>query len=183
MLIAAVRRQYWVVGLRVLSKKVKGGCIACQKQDVLPCDQPTAPLPADRVTRAPPFSTTGLDHAGPLYCSDFPKRKFYILLFTCGIIRAVHLEIVDSLNESDTIMAVRRFVSRRGLPSIIYSDNAKTFVAVRTQLISHYGHLAPKWKMIAPRSPWWGGFYERLVRSVKVALRKSLGSIFLHAVR
>lgn len=30
--------------------------------------------------------------------------------------------------------------------------------------------------MIAPRSPWWGGFYERLVRSVKSALRKSLGS-------
>jgi hypothetical protein len=32
------------------------------------------------------------------------------------------------------------------------------------------------WKYIAPRSPWWGGWWERLVRSVKGALRKSLGS-------
>ena len=31
------------------------------------------------------------------------------------------------------------------------------------------------WKFILPLSPWWGGFYERLVRTVKNALRKILG--------
>ena len=178
-LVAAVRRQYWIVSLRTLAKRVKRECISCQKQDALACDQATAPLPEDRITRAPPFGTTGLDHAGPLFCSDFPKKKFYILLFTCGVIRAVHLELVDSLNVFDTALAFRRFVARRGLPSVIYSDNAKTFVSIRKQLISIYDHTAPKWKMIAPRSPWWGGFYERLVRSVKTALRKSLGSHLL----
>ena len=30
-----------------------------------------------------------------------------------------------------------------------------------------------------PASPWWGGFYERLVRSVKLTLRKTLGKSFL----
>ena len=40
----------------------------------------------------------------------------------------------------------------------------------------YFGHLAPQWKFIVPRSPWWGGWWERLVRSVKVGLRKSLGS-------
>lgn len=175
-LVAVVRRQYWIIGLRNLAKKVKKQCISCQRQDALACDQPTAPLPEDRVVRAPAFSTSGIDHAGPLFCSDFPKKKFYILLFTCGVVRAIHLELVDSLNVFDTSLAFRRFVARRGLPSIVYSDNAKSFVSVRKQLISYYGHLAPKWKMIAPRSPWWGGFYERLVRSVKSALRKSLGS-------
>ena len=30
------------------------------------------------------------------------------------------------------------------------------------------------WKSILPLSPWWGGFYERLVRTVKSTLRKIL---------
>lgn len=32
-----------------------------------------------------------------------------------------------------------------------------------------------KWKFIAERAPWWGGMYERLVRSVKESLKKILG--------
>ena len=117
-----------------------------------------------------------MDHAGPLYCSDAPKCKFYVLLFTCAVVRAVHLELVDSLSLSDCMLAVRRFVARRGLPSVIYSDNAKTFKAAQASLLRQYGHLSPHWKFIVPRSPWWGGWWERLVRSVKTALRRTLGS-------
>ena len=78
--------------------------------------------------------------------------------------------------KADTMLALRRFVARRGLPSIMYSDNAKSFVAGQGKMISEYGHLSPQWKFIAPRSPWWGGWWERLVKSVKYNLRKSLGS-------
>ena len=35
--------------------------------------------------------------------------------------------------------------------------------------------MAIKWEFIPPCSPWFGGFYERLVKSVKVPLRKVLG--------
>ncbi|GFT29499.1 uncharacterized protein TNCV_2020681 [Trichonephila clavipes] len=35
------------------------------------------------------------------------------------------------------------------------------------------------WKNIIERSPWWGGFYERLVRSVKESLHKILGKALL----
>ncbi|GFY62916.1 integrase catalytic domain-containing protein [Trichonephila inaurata madagascariensis] len=35
------------------------------------------------------------------------------------------------------------------------------------------------WKNIIERSPWWGGFYERLVRSVKESLFKILGKALL----
>ena len=34
-------------------------------------------------------------------------------------------------------------------------------------------------KFILPASPWWGGFYERLVRSVKLSLRKVLSTSFV----
>ncbi|GFX56033.1 integrase catalytic domain-containing protein [Trichonephila clavipes] len=35
------------------------------------------------------------------------------------------------------------------------------------------------WKFIVERAPWWGGFYERLVKSVKDPLRKILGKALL----
>ena len=52
-------------------------------------------------------------------------KKFWIILFTCGVIRAIHLELVPALSTG----AIRRFVARRGLPRVLYSDNAKGFVA------------------------------------------------------
>jgi hypothetical protein len=82
----------------------------------------------------------------------------------------------------DFLLAYRRFVARRGLPSVTFSDNAKTFIAAKFQLKEVYGHLAPKWKFIVPRSPWHGGWWERLVRSVKSGLKKSVGKSSLTRV-
>ena len=153
-MISTLRCQFWIVGLRRMVKKVKRECIACQKQDAVACAQPRAALPGDRVTQSAPFSVTGIDHAGPLYGSDHPGRKLYVLLFTCAVTRALHLELVDSMSLADTMLALRRFVARRSLSSIMYSDNAKSFVAAQGRMISEYGHLSPQWKFIAPRSPW-----------------------------
>ncbi|XP_043234481.1 uncharacterized protein LOC122387894 [Amphibalanus amphitrite] len=172
----ALQQAYWIVGLRCLAKRVKRFCVSCKRQDALACNKPAAPLPRDRVTRAPPFAVTGVDFAGPIFAVDFPRRKFYVCLFTCAVTRAVHLELTASLCQAEFLMALRRFAARRGLPSVIYSDNARTFCGADAMLTRYFGHLAPKWKFIVPRSPWWGGWWERLVRTVKVGLRKSCGS-------
>lgn len=176
MLIASLRDHFWIIGVRQLAKKVKRECLACQRQDAAAGSEKMAPLPRLRVTQAPPFNVTGIDHAGPLYCSDSAGMKFYVLLFTCAVIRAVHLELVRSLTCDETLLALRRFAARRGFPSVIYSDNAKGFVAAQGELLKKFGTSTPDWKFIAPRAPWWGGWWERLVRSVKSALRKSVGS-------
>ena len=34
----------------------------------------------------------------------------------------------------------------------------------------------PKWKFIVPLSPWFGGWWERLIRSIKTDLRKTVGA-------
>ncbi|GFY57936.1 integrase catalytic domain-containing protein [Trichonephila inaurata madagascariensis] len=81
-----------------------------------------APLPKDRIEQSPPFAVTGLDFAGPIHVKN-SREKFYILLCTCAVTRALHLELVTSF----TTEAFRRFISRRGLCTVIYSDNAKTF--------------------------------------------------------
>jgi hypothetical protein len=174
-LLSSLRSTYWIVGLRRMAKRVKGRCVACQKVDKSAFVQPIAPLPGQRVQSTAPFSVIGIDHAGPLYCSDLPGRKFYILLITCAVVRALHLELVGSLGVDDCVCALRKFFARRGLPKTIYSDNAKTFYAAKIQLQRKYASLCPEWKFIAPRAPWWGGWWERLVRSVKSSIKKSVG--------
>ena len=155
-LISAVRKSYWVFGLRRIAKRVKRMCVSCQRQDSAACTQPMAPLPEERVNPAVPFAVTGLDHAGPLYCCDTPRKKYWVLLFTCGVVRAVHLELVDALSTYDTVLAFRRLVARRGLPKVIYSDNAKGFVAAPDKILGQFGPLMNRsimCQVIPPRWP------------------------------
>ena len=112
---------------------------------------------------------------GPLYSCDYVGKKFDIILFTCAITRAVHLELVESLSAETTVMALRRFIARRGMPSILMSDNAKGFVAAKDHLLKLFGPDGPEWRYIAPRAPWWGGWWEILIKSVKSSLKRSLG--------
>lgn len=66
------------------------------------------------------------------------------------------------------IRAFQRFLSRRGIPEIIVHDNFKS----NEVFLANNGI---KQHFILPASPWWGGMYERLVRSVKLPLNKTLG--------
>ncbi|XP_064650937.1 uncharacterized protein LOC135502212 [Lineus longissimus] len=175
-LLTNLRDTYWIISARRLAKSVKKECIMCQLKDAKACNEVAAPLPELRIHEAPVFTVTGLDYAGPLYCLDFPNQKFYILLFTCAVVRAIHLELTESLAVLDCILALRRFVARRGLPSVFYSDNAQTFKGTEKLMTKVYGTVFPKWKYICSRSPWWGGWWERLVRSCKSALRKTVGN-------
>ena len=175
-LVASLRGTYWILGVRRICKEVKRCCVACQRQDARAVNQVAAPLPRQRVTQSSPFTVSGVDFCGPMYCADFPGKPFYICLFTCAVTRAVHLELTDSLSKEDFLLAYRRFSARRSMPSTIYSDRAKTFQAADAYLRATLGTLAPEWRFNAPRSPWWGGWFERLVKSVKGALKKSLGS-------
>ena len=149
-------------------------CFACQIIDSRACGEEAAPLPRVRVTMAPVFSVTGIDFAGPVFCSDSPGKKLYICLFVCGVVRAVHLELTESLSTEDFMLAFRRFVSLKRVPSVVYSDNGKNLVGGQRALTSYLGSLAPEWRFNCPRAPWWGGWWERLVRSVKSAIKKSI---------
>ena len=58
---------------------------------------------------------------------------------------------------------------------MIFSGNAKTFKACSTHLQSSMGHAAPEWRFSVPYAAWHGGWWEQLIRSVTVGLRKSVG--------
>ena len=99
-------------------------------------------------------------------------------MFTCLTTRAVHFEVVPSLDTSSCVMGVERFIARRGTPTTIMSDNGTNFIGAQKELLAcveSWNKLAPadfvqkiiKWKFNPPSAPHHGGFYERLVRSVK----------------
>ncbi|KRX52239.1 hypothetical protein T09_3391 [Trichinella sp. T9] len=108
-------------------KKVIRPCLICRKINAQPYQ------PVERVEESAPFSHTGVDFAGPLYTrSDTRARnpctnKTYISVFTCMVTRAVHLEIVREQTASCFLNALRRFISRRGRPRVIQSDNFRSF--------------------------------------------------------
>ena len=72
------------------------------------------------------------------------------------------------------VRSLKRFISRRGTPSLVISDNGKTFKGA--ELKNFITSCGIKWGHIVERSPWWGGFYERIVRSVKRSLKKVLAN-------
>ena len=51
-----------------------------------------------------------------------------VLLFTCCVTRAVHLELTTDVNSNSVILVLRRFISRRGIPHLFISDDFKTLM-------------------------------------------------------
>jgi len=186
--LAELRSKYWVPRGRQIVKTILNQCNVCKRHEGKPYSAPpTADLPHFRVRQDHPFSKIGVDFAGPLYVKGTKGNmtKVYIVLFTCCVTRAVHLDLVDSLDAKTFLLSLRRFTSRRGSPTLIVSDNAKTFQASSKSLKKLFENEDVRaycdqnrieWRFNLPKAPWWGGFFERMVGTVKRCLRKVLGS-------
>ncbi|EFP02481.1 hypothetical protein CRE_26836, partial [Caenorhabditis remanei] len=122
-----VQRRYTIKGLSTIVKEVRRRCFKCQMRHARPYAYPYSRiLPAVRTTLEGPFKHIGLDYLGPLSYHIGPNTegKFWVLLITCLVTRAIHLECVTSNHTTGFVNAFRRFTSRRGIPKSILSDNA-----------------------------------------------------------
>ena len=178
-----LRKRYWITSGRKTVKNILRKCITCKKFQGKTMLPPQSPDLSDfRLNLSIPFNATGLDFAVPLFVkNNFSSncQKVYILLLTCATSRAIHLELVPDLKSDSFIRGFQRFISRRGTPSMVINDNAKTFRSRETK--SFLKRIQVNQKFILPASPWWGGFYERLVRSVKTSIKKILGRSLITA--
>ncbi|GFT29474.1 integrase catalytic domain-containing protein [Trichonephila clavipes] len=90
-------------------------CLVCKKYSAKPADQLSGQLPRDRITQSPPFQIVGIDFTGAILVKDNQgTRKSYVSFFTCAVTRAVHLELVSDMSTKCFLLALRRFLARRG---------------------------------------------------------------------
>ena len=185
---------YWILRCRAVVKQTIRHCLLCRRmiQDVsIP---KMAELPQERLPKNNQFvfETTGLDFIGPFPVKNNGKLSSrYLLLFTCLVVRAVHLEVSNDLSTDSTINCIRRFVSRRGKPNKFISDCGKSFVGSNNSLQSsiadlkasttfaaklHLMNVEIVWKLNPPAAPHFGGIWERLVQIFKSSLYKVIGS-------
>jgi hypothetical protein len=127
-----LRQRYWIIESRNLVKAHIRRCVTCVRQAAKASTQLMGNLPESRVNPSPPFSHTGVDYAGTFGIIPFVERgqkprKHYVALFVCLATKAIHLEVVEDYTTAGFLAASRRFVSRRGLPAHMYSDNGTNF--------------------------------------------------------
>ncbi|OXA53364.1 Cytochrome P450 4C1 [Folsomia candida] len=185
-MMSKLREKVWIPQSRQAIKKVLSRCTVCRRFTSKKCEVPCAPLPEARVKLARVFQVIGIDLAGPLFLKT--GEKVWMVLYTCAVYRAVHLEIVTRLTAEEFLLSLHRFISRRGRPSIIYTDNGTNFEGASNAInLLDWERIQQEtkvtrieWKFIVPSSPWWGGFWERLIRSCKDLLKRMLGPRKLH---
>ena len=187
---ALIQQQYAIVKLRPTLRSIVSRCITCRKRKAETLAPMMSDLPRERLAyREPPFRNTGIDYFGPFYVSvKRSTEKRWGFLFTCPTTRAVHFEVVPSMDTSSCVMGIERFAARRGTPSVLWSDNGTNFVASDKELLQNVRNwnqqvltelLVKKgiqWKFNPPSAPHHGGVWERLVRSFKHVFYAVIGN-------
>ena len=135
------------------------------------------PLPQFRVNFTFSFSNTGVNSMGPLfvrnvfYNKDETLYKVFILVYACASSRVILLDVVPDTSCS-FIRSLKRFISVNDVPDLYISGNAKCFTG--RELKDYLSTLSTSWRYILEVSPWWEGFWERMVQVVKRSLRNIL---------
>ena len=129
--LALIRQKFWITKGSSAVKSVLSTCVSCRRRQAPLCSQKMTDLPEDRVTPdKPPFTSVGIDCFGPCQVRRGQSLvKRYGVIFTCLAIRAVHIEIAHSLHTDSFLLALHRFITRRGQVEVIHSDNGANFTS------------------------------------------------------
>ncbi|GFX71582.1 putative RNA-directed DNA polymerase from transposon X-element [Trichonephila clavipes] len=108
----------------------------------------------------------------------WPTNELQCETKVLDLYRAVHLELVTALSTNNFLLSLRRFIARRGMPSVVYTDNGTNFKgAVREfknldwiKIERETEIQRIKWKFNPPTAAWW----ERLIRVLKDLLKHAL---------
>ena len=139
-------------------------------------------LSSFRINCSHAFDYVGVDYAGPVFCKNVNEQrtellKCYILLITCAVTRVVHIEVTPDDGSYSLKLALIRFFLRRGVSKLVISDNFKSFKS--NEIKGFLRKKDTKWEFILEKSPWLGGFYERVIGITKLCLKKCTGKLRL----
>ena len=194
---ASLSRQYHIVGGHKAIRLITRNCVVCRKQSARPSPQLMGQLPKERVTPDAVFNNVGLDYAGPVYLKQGSVRKpvvvkAYVCVFVSLSTKAVHIEAVSDLTSEAIIACLKRFISRTGKPTLLWSDHGTNFVGAKRILKELYEFLKEsqtnqtiadfcstqgiQWDFIPERAPHFGGLWESAVKSLKTHLHRIVGN-------
>ena len=196
--LSVMRQRFWILRGRSLVREIVNKCISCRRRNASTMQQTMADLPKERlVPYQPPFTYTGIDFFGPFHVKRARSSvKVYGCIFVCFNSRAVHIEDASSLETDTFIQALRRFLSVRGCPKEIWSDNGTNFTGAEKELrrsvqdlneerikrelysreVEWYQCALPKWRFQPPAASHMSGVWERLIRSVRRVMNAILGN-------
>lgn len=197
LLLSSIREMYWPVGGRQVARQTYRKCVTCRRVKGEVAGQIMGGLPSQRITPGYPFQIVGTDYAGPFYIINKRGRgarliKAYLCLFICFKTKAVHLELASDLSTESFILAFRRFISRRGKPLEIFSDNGRNFVGASKELgkvvtelsnsvSDNFSSEGIQFRFSPAYSPNYGGLYEAAIKSAKFHIKRIVGNIHLTA--
>ncbi|XP_039658089.1 uncharacterized protein LOC120560045 [Perca fluviatilis] len=171
----------WIVAGKRLVSSILHHCVICRKLRGKLAVQKMADLPPERLDTSPPFSYVGLDVFGPWTVVTRRTRggaaqsKRWAILFTCMGTRGVHIEVIESLDATSCINALRRFFAVRGPAKQLRSDRGTNFIAASAELgmdppngkqtsILNYLHSnGCTWEFNPPHASHMGGVWERMI--------------------
>ena len=200
LLATSLGHRYHLVKGRSLIRSITRACVVCRRRS-RPHPQKMGQLPAERVAPGSVFNKIGVDYAGPIYTKIGSVRKptivkSYVAVFVSLTVKAVHLEAVTDLTTEAFLACLRRFVSRRGKPSVIWSDHGTNFVGAARLLTELYQFLRKQeaeeavtnfcasqgiaWDFIPEKAPHFGGLWEAAVKSMKRHLSRIVGETKLN---
>ena len=134
-----------------------------------------ADLPSERLEICPPFTYVGLDVFGPWSVTIKRTRggqaesKRWAIMFSCMSSRAVHIEVIESMDTSSCINALRRFFALRGPAKQLRSDCGTNFVGASKELgmdksVQRYlSEQGCSWEFNPPHASHMGGSWERMI--------------------
>ncbi|XP_045535849.1 uncharacterized protein LOC106710483 [Papilio machaon] len=192
LILYSVRQTIWPIGGRQLARSTVRACVVCRRHKGQTLTPMMGNLPSERITPAFPFQTIGMDFAGPFNIINKKGRgarvsKCYLCLFICFRYKCVHLEAVSDLSKEAFILALRRLISRRGIPREIYCDNGRNFVAAAKQLGQFIKKNANNllefattksitFKFQPPYAPHFSGLSEAGIKSAKHLIKRAIGN-------
>ena len=123
------RAGYWIINCNALVCYVIFNCIRCKSMQGKFGEQIVADTPKDGVSEALTFIYCGVDLFGPFLLNVRQSQlKRYGALFTCPVSRAVHIEVVATMQTDLFIMALRRMIARRSNIRSVRGDNGTNFM-------------------------------------------------------
>ncbi|XP_022231452.2 uncharacterized protein LOC111080266 [Drosophila obscura] len=93
-----------------------------------------ADLPKERLDGSHAFEITGVDFFCPFFYKPEARKKapikFYVCVFICFAIKAVHLELIKDLSTVSFLHGLKRFTCTRRRPQQICDDHQKAVLEI-----------------------------------------------------